>query len=185
MNLALSTLGGPSYFVPSSVRPGGVGSAVDYRGGPIRDLVQALFAKLSGVSYAFRAGCAPLLDQWEHLSGSARMEAYASQFEVIERLRAVPVNWSTSSATLPSAEQVRAAQMAVIGLYVAGVPAPSIMLLDEGTLGCFWRRQETYVSIDFDADGEFPWTAAVGPDVMSGIWAGGELPEALREAIGQ
>ena len=63
------------------------------------------------------------------------------------------------------------------------MPAPKVMLLDEGTLGAFWRSGNNYASIDFDVDGIYPWAAAKDTDVVSGNWHDETLPQALRDII--
>jgi AcrR family transcriptional regulator len=178
MNAALSTYGGPSYFFASSGHPSGP----DYRGGVFRDLLRMALRKLEGIRPL--VGIAPLAAQWDCLNGSARLEAFEEQMDVIERLRTAPTNWSSAAAEAPSAEQVHAAQRGLISLFLAGLPAPRVMLVSDGTLGAYWRRGDVYASIDFDADGEFPWTAATGNEFWSGTWTGGLPPARLRNAIG-
>lgn len=69
-------------------------------------------------------------------------------------------------------------------LMLAGVPAPALMLLNDGTVAAFWRRADAYASIDFDADGEFAWSAASTLEITSGTWTGGAMPSSLRDIIG-
>lgn len=111
------------------------------------------------------------------------LDAYAVQLNAIEHLRSRPANWSENPVSAPDAARTDAAQRGLIMLLLAGIPAPTVMLLNDGTVAAFWRRDHTYASMDFDADGEFPWSAANGLAVTSGTWAGGALPAPLRDVI--
>ncbi|MDQ1920418.1 hypothetical protein [Massilia pseudoviolaceinigra] len=102
----------------------------------------------------------------------------------IEHLRAMPANWSATPVAAPDAAQIEAAQRGLIMLMLAGVPAPALMLLNDGTVAAFWRRADAYASIDFDADGEFAWSAASTLEITSGTWTGGAMPSSLRDIIG-
>lgn len=115
--------------------------------------------------------------------GAAHIDAYAAQFSAIERLRAKPANWSAAPVTAPDSARTDAAQRGLIMLLLAGVPAPTLMLLNDGTVAAFWRRAEAYASMDFDADGEFAWSAANRGNVTSGTWTGGALPAPLHAVI--
>ncbi|MES2074206.1 MAG: hypothetical protein V4462_01170 [Pseudomonadota bacterium] len=118
------------------------------------------------------------------LGNSPHAEAYMVQLNAVERFRAVPTNWSTSPVVAPNAEQTAAAKHGLLMLLREEVPAPKVMLLNDGTLAAFWRHGDVYASIDFDADGDFPWSAARELDVTSGTWSSGTLPSPLRDAIG-
>ena len=111
------------------------------------------------------------------------LDAYAAQLNAIEHLRAKPANWSANPVSAPDAARTDAAQRGLIMLLLAGVPAPTVMLLNDGTVAAFWRRDGTYASMDFDADGEFPCSAANGVAITSGTWTGGTLPVQLRDIV--
>ncbi|MBJ7313343.1 hypothetical protein ACFOLJ_09815 [Rugamonas sp. CCM 8940] len=176
MNLTLASTASPKYFMPVS----GVASTVDYRGGLVRELAQ----RVQGVSKHHRNVFSKMSWQLDQLGSSALMDAYAAQLDEIERLRAVPANWSTLPVAAPNAEQLASAQRGLLMLLLEGVPAPKVMLMNDGTLAAFWRHSDMYASIDFDTDGEFPWSAARELDVTSGSWSGGTLPPQLRDVIG-
>jgi hypothetical protein len=73
------------------------------------------------------------------LGNSPHAEAYMAQLNAIERFRAVPTNWSTSPVVAPNAEQTAAAQHGLLMLLLEDVPAPKLVLLNDGTLAAFWR----------------------------------------------
>lgn len=174
MSDVLASFGSPCYFAPTS----GAEPTVDYENSLMRE-VQRKLGDFTGGLRAFMID----KEQIDHLGIPVRLEAYEAQFEAIERLRLLPANWSTSPTEAPNAEQTQAAQIGLIKLYLTGIAAPKIMLLDGGTLAAYWRRGMAYASIDFDTDGEYPWSAAKGHDIVSGIWAGGPLPDTLRDVI--
>ncbi len=176
MNLTLASTASPKYFVPVS----GAESTVDYRGGIVRELAQ----RVQSMGASARAVFSNMFGQLDPLSSSPHMDAYMTQLSTIERFRAAPTNWSTSPVAAPNLEQTVAAQRGLLLLLLEDVPAPKVMLMNDGTLAAFWRRGDMYASIDFDADGEFPWSAAWALDVTSGTWEGGALPPQLRHAIG-
>jgi hypothetical protein len=174
----LSSFDSTNYFQPTrAMEP-----IVDYRGGLVRELqrkmeefVGDLTVFVSNLSYP----------QQSLLSGGTLVEAYQAQFDTIERYRSAPSNWSSGPVSAPTEEQVRVARRALLQLFFAKVPAPKVMLLDEGVIGAYWRRGNNYASIDFDADGEFPWAIVNGDDIESGIWMG-DLPPPiqLRAVVG-
>lgn len=118
-------------------------------------------------------------------SSAIHVDAYAAQLNAIEHMRAKPANWSAAPVAAPDAARTDAAQRGLIMLLLAGVPAPTLMLLNDGTVAAFWRRADAYASMDFDADGEFAWSAANAAGIASGTWTGGALPAPLHDMIGR
>ncbi len=131
----------------------------------------------------FHALLAHLDDLQPSLHTPERALAYEAQFEAIDRLGLVPKNWSLDPAATPKAEQTLAARSGLIRLYLAGIPAPKMMVQEDGTVGAYWRRGDNYASVDFDADGMYSWCAAKGSDVVAGAWSDGPLPIPLRDVI--
>ncbi|TBO31319.1 hypothetical protein EYS42_08720 [Aquabacterium lacunae] len=119
----------------------------------------------------------------EPLSVNSKATDFNAQFSAIERFKSSPANWSMAEAEAPSEEQANIAQRALIAMIMAGIPAPKLMLLDGGTIGAYWRRNKLYASIDFDQDGDFPWTVANEDSLRSGVWVQSHpFPQELRAA---
>jgi hypothetical protein len=59
------------------------------------------------------------------------------------------------------------------------------MLLEDGTIGGYWRRGRCYVSIDFEVDGEHTWAGTDGVRFHSGTWQlpGNSMPQALASEL--
>ena len=74
----------------------------------------------------------------------------------------------------PSDLQITAALLGMANLMAALVPAPSPMFLEDGTIGGYWRRNQYYVSIEFEVDGEHTWVGTNGEEFQSGMW---KIPE--------
>lgn len=83
--------------------------------------------------------------------------------------------------TVPTQIQTSAALLGMANLMAWLVPAPSPMILEDGTIGGYWRRGKRYVSIDFEIDGEHSWAGTDGEKFHSGTWRlpGDPLPLAL------
>jgi hypothetical protein len=188
MNLqfASASYESPSYFVPLS----GTGSipSKDYRGGIVHDLKNTVrkYAQHASTKARLNSTLAQLvsLGIGEPLSVNSKTTDFDTQLAVIEHFKSSPSNWSASEVEAPSEEQVRVAQKAFITMMLNSIPAPKAMLLDGGTIGAYWRRSSLYASIDFDQDGEYPWTVANGHSLRSGIWRLSQpFPQELRTAI--
>jgi hypothetical protein len=91
----------------------------------------------------------------------------------------------SEGSTPPSEAQMNAAYLGLANLMAAFVPAPSPMLLEDGTIGGFWRRGRCYASIDFEVDGEHTWVETDGRDFKSGTWKlpGQPMPAALLQEL--
>ncbi|MCE5360668.1 MAG: hypothetical protein JJ714_06735 [Acidithiobacillus sp.] len=141
--------------------------------------VKDIVTKISGTISSIIGLCKPLSNP------SDLMAFYHSSYDAIDRLAAASTNWSVRPAQAPNIDQIYAARLGLLRLWISNAPEPKIMLLDEGTLGAFWWDGEIYASMDFNTDGEYPWSVANGLNVISGIWAEGEpMPNELRNAIG-
>ena len=81
--------------------------------------------------------------------------------------------------------QITAALLGMANLMAALVPAPSPMFLEDGTIGGYWRRNQYYVSIDFEVDGEHTWVGTNGEEFQSGTWKlpGNQMPIALSKEL--
>ena len=85
----------------------------------------------------------------------------------------------------PSEAQMNAAFLGLANLMAAFVPAPAPMLLEDGTIGGYWRRGRCYASIDFEVDGEHTWVGTDGQEFKSGTWKlpGQPVPPALVQEL--
>lgn len=84
--------------------------------------------------------------------------------------RAHLANAVDEDSTPPTEAQMSSAYLALANLMLALVPAPSPMLLEDGTIGGYWRRGRSYASIDFEVDGEYTWVETDGENLRSGTW---------------
>lgn len=107
-------------------------------------------------------------------------DSYEPVFKTVMLYRARLGHWS-DEADAPSEEQKNAALLGLVNLISALMPAPSPMLLEDGTIGAYWRRGQHYASIDFEVDGEHSWAGTDGTKYISGTWKvpGEQLPPAL------
>lgn len=186
LQFASNSYGCPTYFVPSNFKNSS--ASPDYRVGIVHELVNKAIKHIQRTSDATTLD--PRLAQFvslgfaEPLSASSRTSEYMMQLSEIERLKAAPANWSMSTVESPSEEQANVARRALLSMFMSAVLAPQVMILDDGTFGAYWRRKDIYASIDFDADGEFPWTVVNKDDVKSGIWKQTQpIPEELKVAV--
>ncbi|MBC3916931.1 hypothetical protein H8L32_05535 [Undibacterium sp. CY18W] len=112
------------------------------------------------------------------------LEKYRKFFTTIEKYRACASGWRSANSVGPSDSQVDSAVLAIANLILIGIDAPNAMLLDDGTIGAYWRTGQKYVSIDFDADGEYPWAGTDGEKYWSGIWkSAGTFPQSLHAEL--
>jgi len=186
LEFASATYGSPTYFVPSNFK--NPSPSPDYRAGGVHELMNKAIKHLQRTTKSNTLD--PRLAQFvslgfaEPLSASARTAEYKIQLSEIERLKSAPANWSMSAVETPSEEQTNVARKALLSMLVSSVSAPQVMVLDDGTFGAYWRKAGLYASIDFDIDGEFPWTIVNKDDVKSGIWRQSQpIPEELKAAV--
>lgn len=111
-------------------------------------------------------------------------EGYRNFCHGMNRFMACSEGWSSEHSVGPSTEQFKSALLAIANLIVTGIKPPSPMLLDDGTVGAYWRNGRKYVSIDFDTDNQHPWAGTDGDHYWSGIWQLSEkLPELLNSEL--
>jgi hypothetical protein len=108
-------------------------------------------------------------------------DSYEPVFRTVKCYRARVGPWNGKAIDVPSEEQKNAALLGLANLILALIPAPSPMLLEDGTIGAYWRRGQHYASIDFEVDGEHSWAGTDGTKYLSGTWKvpGERLPPAL------
>jgi len=108
------------------------------------------------------------------------VDSYEPVFKTVMLYRAHVGNWQDGERDVPSEAQKSAALLGLANMVVALVPAPSPMLLEDGTIGAYWRRGQCYASIDFEVDGEHSWAGTDGEKFRSGTWkVPGQLPPEL------
>lgn len=186
LQFASASYGSPTYFVPSNFK--NPSPSPDYRGGIVHDLMNKAIKHIQRTS--INTPLDPRLAQVvslgfaEPLTASSQTAEYKLQLSEIERLKAAPANWSMSTVDTPSEEQANVAKKALLSMLMSSIAAPQVMILDNGTFGAYWRREGVYASIDFDTDGEFPWTIVNKDDVKSGIWRQTQpIPDELKTAV--
>lgn len=189
---ALPTTGGQSaanqstvyvvgeYFVSAS-QPAAK-SEVDYLGSPMEQIRAQINAWLSrfGSKTRVKTEDATLLVAPPMQVPQEYFDSYEPVFRTVMLYRARVSNWSGEATDVPSEEQKNAALLGLANLVLAFLPAPSPMLLEDGTIGAFWRRGQRYASIDFEVDGEHSWAGTDGTKFHSGTWkVPGQLPPQL------
>lgn len=113
-------------------------------------------------------------------------ESYKPFFTAIHHYQASVSGIDDSDdSKFPSDLQITAALLGMANLMAALVPGPSPMFLDDGTIGGYWRREQYYVSIDFEVDGEYTWVGTNGEEFLSGTWKlpGNPMPSALTNEL--
>lgn len=111
-------------------------------------------------------------------------ESYESVFKAVMLYRAHVGQWQSGEPDVPSEAQMNAALLGLANLVAALAPAPSPMLLEDGTIGAYWRRGQCYASIDFEVDGEHSWAGTDGKQFHSGTWKiPGQLPPELMNEL--
>lgn len=173
------------YFI-SSTRPAAK-SDIDYLGSPmeqIRNQVNAWLATF-GSQTRVETEDATLLVAPTCPVSQEYFDSYESVFRTVMLYRAHLGQWNVDEAGVPSEEQKNAALLGLANLVLALVPAPSPMILEDGTIGAYWRRGKCYASIDFEADGEHSWAGTDGTNFKSGTWkvSSGQIPPALMHEL--
>ena len=112
-------------------------------------------------------------------------DSYEPVFRTVMLYRARVGQWNGEATDVPSEEQKNAALLGLANLILALMPAPSPMILEDGTIGAYWRRGQHYVSIDFEVDAEHTWAGTDGTKYLSGTWKvpGEQLPPAISELL--
>jgi hypothetical protein len=173
------------YFVSAS-QPAAK-SEVDYLVSPMEQIRNQVNSWLSGFGSHTRVETedATLLVAPRALIQQEFFDSYEPVFRTVMLYRARLSNWDGESNDVPSEEQRSAALLGIVNLISALVPAPSPMLLEDGTVGVYWRRGQCYASIDFEVDGEHCWAGTDGTSFRSGTWkaADDQLPPALYSEL--
>ncbi len=169
------------YFV-SAVQPAAT-SEVDYLVSPMEQIRTQVNAWLRGLGSQTRVETedATLLVAPHFPISQEHFDSYEPVFRTVMHYRAHIGHWNGEATDVPSEEQRNAALLGLANLILALMPAPSPMLLEDGTIGAYWRRGQHYASIDFEVDGEHSWAGTDGTRYFSGTWKvpGEQLPPAL------
>ncbi|NNM68752.1 MAG: hypothetical protein HKM00_02070 [Gallionella sp.] len=169
------------YFVPADLQA--AISEINYLASPleqIRTQVNDWLASF-GTQTRLEAGDAHLV-----VAPPARIpQEYFDSYELVFRTVMLYRACVGSAINVPSEEQMNAALLGLANLILTCMPAPSPMLLDDGTIGAYWRRGQHYASIDFEVDGEHTWAGTDGTKYLSGTWKvpGERLPHAFNEFL--
>lgn len=169
------------YFV--SAAQSAAHSEIDYLASPIQQIRTQVNAWLSSFGNETRVETedATLLVAPRAQIPHEYFDSYEPIFRTVMLYRARVGHWNSEAADVPSEEQKNAALLGLANLILALMPAPSPMLLEDGTIGVYWRRGQRYASIDFEVDGEHSWAGTDGTKYFSGTWkvCGEQLPPAL------
>ncbi|HRI91382.1 MAG TPA: hypothetical protein PLS93_06990 [Accumulibacter sp.] len=169
------------YFV-SNTQPA-ARSQVDYLASPMEQIRTQVNAWLSGFGSQTRVETedATFLVAPPSRIPQEYFDSYEPFFRTVMLYRARVGHWNGEATDVPSEEQKNAALLGLANLILAHMPAPSPMLLQDGTIGAYWRRGKHYASIDFEVDGEHSWAGTDGTRYLSGTWRvpGEQLPPAL------
>jgi hypothetical protein len=168
------------YFV--SAKKPAAKSDVDYLKSPLEQIRAQLNAWLSrfGSQTRVETEDATLLVAPPKQIPQEYFDSYEPVFKTVMLYRARVSNWNDDASEVPSDEQKNAALLGLANLVLALLPAPSPMLLEDGTIGAFWRRGQCYASIDFEVDGEHSWAGTDGTKFHSGTWkVPGQIPPDL------
>lgn len=169
------------YFV-SATQPAAT-SEIDYLVSPMEQIRTQVNAWLGGFGSKTRIENedATLLIAPPSQIPQEYFDSYEPVFRTVMLYRARVAHWNGEASDVPSEEQKNAALLGLANLILALMPAPSPMLLEDGTIGAYWRRGKHYASIDFEVDGEHSWAGTDGIKYFSGSWKvpGEHLPSAL------
>lgn len=103
--------------------------------------------------------------------------------EQVSELYNRPCNFSHYRIDQPSSHQVELAYHGIEVLHTVGIIQMSIMLLNDGTFGAFWYRNNVYASVDFDDVDSCSWGISINT-VVSGTWNYQDtIPNLLYKAI--
>lgn len=173
------------YFV-STAQPAAQ-SEVDYLASPVEQIRTQVNAWLGrfGIQTRVETDDATLLVAPSVGIPQEYFDSYEPVFRTVMLYRARVGHWKNDAADMPSEEQKNAALLGLANLILALMPAPSPMLLQDGTIGAYWRRGQCYASIDFEVDGEHSWAGTDGTKFISGTWKAPseQLPPALATEL--
>lgn len=102
--------------------------------------------------------------------GYQDIEEYQKFFKTIDRYKICSSGWNNAHSVAPSEQHIQSALLGAAHLILAGTQAPNAMLLDDGTIGAYWRKGKKYASIDFEVDGEHSWAGTDGERYWAGVW---------------
>lgn len=158
------------YFVSAS-QPSAE-SNVNYLSSPIQEITTRLNEWFAEVGSQTQLQCA---DSVLFVAPASKIppeffDGYEPFFKAIFLYQARLDAPNSEGSTPPSEAQMNAAYLGLANLMATFVPAPSPMLLEDGTIGGFWRRGRCYASIDFEVDGEHTWVETDGREFNSGTW---------------
>lgn len=109
-------------------------------------------------------------------------EAYEQVLLLFASIKTHPDKWSVSiQPVAPDEAQYQAAFLGLQRLFKHNCPAPSLMLLNDGVIGAYWRQKEHYASLDFDSQNAYSWVVSNQVDVTGNTWKDDELPVELSE----
>lgn len=174
------------YFV-SAARPAAK-SEVDYLASPVEQIRAQINAWLGsfGSQTSIVTNDATLMVAPPVQIPQEYFDSYEPVFRTVMLYRARRSGHLSGEAIdVPSEEQKNAALLGLANLILALMPAPSPMLLEDGTIGAYWRRGQHYASIDFEVDGEHSWAKTDGTNYVSGTWTvpGEQFPPALMSEL--
>ncbi|MBK9441332.1 MAG: hypothetical protein IPN53_08450 [Comamonadaceae bacterium] len=173
------------YFVSAS-KPTAK-SNIDYLQSPIQQIQSRLNEWLASLGSDTRLQCedsALVMAPASKISPEF-FEGYEPFFKTIFLYQARLGAPDMEDLTPPSEAQMNVAFLGLANLMAAFVPAPAPMLLEDGTIGGYWRHGRCYASIDFEVDGEHTWVETDGEEFKSGTWKlpGQPVPPALVQEL--
>ena len=158
-------------------------SVIDYLASPTEQIRSQLNAWLASLGDQTRIECDDAT--WVVAPAAQITKEFVDSYEPFVRAvtlyRARLDQWNDEDSGIPSQMQATAALLGMANLMAWLVPAPSPMVLEDGTIGGYWRRGKSYVSIDFEVDGAHSWAGTDGENFHSGTWKlpGDPLPPVL------
>jgi len=163
-------------------------STVDYLISPIEQISEQLNRWLASEGSASQVQCD--YSTWvvapSHRIPHEYFESYQPFFNAMQLYRECVVRTGgDAELSAPSESQRNAALLGLANLMAALVPAPAPMLLEDGTIGGYWRRGRRYISIDFEVDGRHTWAGTDGERFRSGTWElpGHAMPQMLANEL--
>lgn len=160
-------------------------SEIDYRSDVVTEFKQKIrevFRELLARDQKARF-VSPAVNMYEIL-GSQKIEEYRKFFNSVDQYQLCSAGWNSVHSVVPSEEQIRSAFLGAANLILAGAQAPNAMLLDNGTIGAYWRSGKKYASIDFELDGEHSWAGTDGESYWVGVWnPTNKFPEKLKTEL--
>ena len=105
---------------------------------------------------------------------------YYAAAKSLDRFRLLANGWDGYEGHPSSSSSYEFALEALSLFQSLGIAAPEPLPYPSGTVGFSWESNGAYVSIDFDADGEFAYAAIRGGETAAGVWKrNGGIPNDL------